>query len=95
MRLFALVILTLVLIGLCVALAVPFLPAITWAVALAILAWPIHRWIAHRVARRGLAAALTGYPVMTNLRKLLPVQEVRRLHRRRSMPRCVRLTPPT
>ena len=27
--------------------------------ALAILAWPLHRWIAHRVARRGLAAALS------------------------------------
>ena len=58
-RLLALVALTVVLIGLCVLLAVPFLPAITWAVALAILAWPMHRWITRRVARRGLAAALS------------------------------------
>jgi predicted PurR-regulated permease PerM len=59
-RLLALVAMTAVLIVLCLLLAAPFTPAITWAVALAILAWPIHRWIAHRVARRGLAAALSS-----------------------------------
>ena len=50
-RLFALAALTVVLIGLCILLAVPFLPAITWGVALAILAWPMHRWISRRVAQ--------------------------------------------
>ncbi len=64
-RLFALVVLTVVLIALCLSLAVPFLPAITWAVALAILAWPLHRWIAHRVGRRGLAAAFSTAVVGT------------------------------
>src|SRR3954451_15971867 len=64
-RLLALVTLTAVLIGLCLALAVPFLPAITWSVALAILAWPMHRWIVHRVSRRGLAAALSSAVVAT------------------------------
>jgi hypothetical protein len=72
---FALASLTAMSIALCVALALPVLPAITWAVALAILAWPMHRRIARRVARPGLAAAistaiivaailvLTGYPI--------------------------------
>src|SRR4051812_10989570 len=59
-RLLALVVLSVLLNGLCVLLAAPFLPAITWAVALAILAWPVHRWIAKRVGRRGLAAALSS-----------------------------------
>src|SRR3954451_15545545 len=67
-RLLALVTLTAVLIGLCLALAVPFLPAITWAVALAILAWPMHRWIAHRVSRRGVAAALSSAVVVAAIR---------------------------
>jgi predicted PurR-regulated permease PerM len=64
LRLFALVALTVVLIGLCVLLAVPFLPSITWGVALAILAWPVHLWIARRVARPGLAAALSSAVVV-------------------------------
>ncbi|WP_406696337.1 AI-2E family transporter [Singulisphaera sp. Ch08] len=57
-RLIALAALTVTLIALCVVLAVPLLPAISWAVALAILAWPMHRRIARRVARPELAAAL-------------------------------------
>lgn len=64
-RVLALVSLTIILIGLCVLLAVPFLPAIAWAVALAILAWPLHRWIAHRVSQRGVAAALSSAVVVT------------------------------
>ena len=56
---FALASLTAMSIALCVALALPVLPAITWAVALAILAWPMHRRIARRVARPGLAAAIS------------------------------------
>src|SRR5437773_7746366 len=59
LRLFALVALTVGLIGLCVLLAVPFLPAITWGVALAILAWPLHRWVSRHVERPGLAAGLS------------------------------------
>jgi predicted PurR-regulated permease PerM len=56
-RLLALIALTVILAGLSAWLALPFLPAITWAVALAILAWPLRRWIGRRIAPRWLAAA--------------------------------------
>jgi predicted PurR-regulated permease PerM len=58
-RLAVLIVLTVILIGLSVALALPFLPAITWAVALAILAWPVHRWISRRIGKRGVAAGIS------------------------------------
>jgi predicted PurR-regulated permease PerM len=60
MRLSVLIALTVILIGLSIALALPFLPAITWAVALAILAWPVHRWISRKVGRGSLAAGLSS-----------------------------------
>jgi hypothetical protein len=41
------------------------------------------------------ADALTGYPVTLGRRKLLRSHAVRRIHRRRSTPRCVSPTPPT
>src|SRR4051812_15274644 len=63
-RLLALAALTALLIGLSLVLAVPFLPAITWGVALAIIAWPMHRRIADRVAWPGLAAALSTVVVV-------------------------------
>jgi predicted PurR-regulated permease PerM len=47
------------LIGLSLSIALPFLPAITWAVALAILAWPMHRWITRLVTNRGFSAAIS------------------------------------
>ena len=59
LRRFALVALAIVMIGLCAGLAIPFLPAITWSVALAVLAWPMHRRIARQVARPGLAAGIS------------------------------------
>lgn len=59
MRLLALIALTVILIGLSISLALPFLPAITWAVALAILAWPLHRWISRKVGRGWVAAGLS------------------------------------
>ena len=46
--------LTVVLLALCVLLTVPFLPALAWGVALAIIAWPVHEWSAFRRAQRGL-----------------------------------------
>ncbi len=55
---------TFALIGLCYLLAVPFLPAITWAVALAIIAWPLHRWISHHIRRPMLAALLSAAMVV-------------------------------
>src|SRR5262245_32127318 len=39
-------------------MALPFLPALTWAIALAILARPVHRWFRVRFARPGVAAGL-------------------------------------
>lgn len=56
----ALALLTLALIALCVYLSVPFLPALTWAVALAIIAWPVHRWVDRRLPGRSLPAALSA-----------------------------------
>lgn len=43
---------------LCYKLLVPFLPAITWAVALAIVANPIHDFLCARMKRKPLAAAV-------------------------------------
>jgi len=57
LRLLVLIALTVVLIGLSAWLALPFLPAITWSVALAILAWPLHRWISRLIGPKWLAAA--------------------------------------
>src|SRR5262245_23898076 len=50
--------LTGLLIALCLVVSYPLLPAITWAVALAIIAWPLHAWLG-RLRRPWLAAGLT------------------------------------
>ncbi|WP_406698505.1 AI-2E family transporter [Singulisphaera sp. Ch08] len=63
-RLLALVTLTAGLFALCAWLSVPLLPAITWGVALAILAWPMHLKIRRHVSRPGLAAALSTVAVV-------------------------------
>ena len=44
---------------LCYLIALPFLPAVGWAVALAVMAYPIDRWIRRRAPREGPAALLT------------------------------------
>jgi predicted PurR-regulated permease PerM len=44
---------------LCYRLARPFLPALAWAVALAVVAHPLHRWLLRRLPRPNLAAGLT------------------------------------
>lgn len=46
-------------IAICAWLAFPFLPAITWAIALAVLALPVHRRIERIVTNRNLAAGLS------------------------------------
>lgn len=63
-RLLALVAWTAGLFALCIWLSVPLLPAITWGVALAILAWPMHQRIRHHVAPRWLAATLSTIAVV-------------------------------
>jgi len=63
-RYFALAALTIVLLALCIYLAVPFIPAITWGVALAIIAWPLHRWIATHITWPVAAAVLSSLVVV-------------------------------
>src|SRR5262249_27036086 len=55
----ALAIFTVVVVALCAYLAVPLLPALTWALALGIIAWPLHAWISRHIPRPTLAAALS------------------------------------
>lgn len=57
-RLLALGALTLALIALCVLLAIPFLEAITWGVALAIIGSPWHSWVKRHVSRPNLCALI-------------------------------------
>jgi predicted PurR-regulated permease PerM len=59
-----LAVLTLALIYLCFKLAVPLLPALTWAFALAIIAWPLHARIARHVPGRMLPAVLSTTAVV-------------------------------
>src|SRR5262245_66579175 len=79
LRPFALAALTVGLLALCALLTYPFLPAVTWGVALAIIAWPLHAWVLHRVTEhRTTAAVLTvvvvvlliGVPVVFGARQL-------------------------
>jgi predicted PurR-regulated permease PerM len=44
---------------LCCRMAMPFLPALTWAMALAILFAPLHRWLESKLQRANLAAGVT------------------------------------
>lgn len=48
---------------LCYQLTVPFLPALTWALALAVLFTPMHRWIERRLKRASLAATASALVV--------------------------------
>lgn len=45
-------------IAVCLLIAAPFAPALTWALALAVVAYPVHDWIRARVRRPDLAAGL-------------------------------------
>jgi len=44
---------------LCYRMALPFLPALTWAMTLAILFSPLHRWLESRLLRANLAAGVS------------------------------------
>jgi predicted PurR-regulated permease PerM len=46
-------------VAVCALVAAPFVPAITWALALGVVAYPIHRRVHERVRRPGLAAVLS------------------------------------
>ena len=43
----------------CYLLALPFLPALTWALVLAIVLYPAHRWVEGRLGNRTLAALIS------------------------------------
>jgi predicted PurR-regulated permease PerM len=42
--------------ALCFIITAPFLPALTWALAIAVITWPVHRRIARRLRKPDLAA---------------------------------------
>lgn len=44
---------------LCYRLILPFLPALAWALALAVMAHPLHSWIRRRISHTNIAAGLT------------------------------------
>jgi predicted PurR-regulated permease PerM len=52
---------------LCYRLALPFVPAITWALAIAVVAHPLHRWMQRRLNGKSLAAGLTVLIVTVTL----------------------------
>src|SRR5215218_2765751 len=60
----ALAAITVLLIALCIWLAIPYLPALSWAFALAIIAWPLHVWIGRHVGNRHLTAVLSTLAVV-------------------------------
>jgi predicted PurR-regulated permease PerM len=58
-----LVVATALLLVLCWMLLQPFFAPVAWALALAIVAHPLHRWIARKIAKPGLAAGLAVFAV--------------------------------
>lgn len=44
---------------LCWLIAQPFMPALAWAIALAIVGMPMHKWISGRITKPGIAATLS------------------------------------
>jgi len=54
----------------CWLLVAPFLPAVSWAFALAMLAQPIHRWLLRKLRRENIAAAATV--VLVSLTLVVP-----------------------
>lgn len=58
-RSFTLIALSILVLTLCVVVAVPFLPALTWSIALAIIAWPMHRRLNRVIGNPKLAAAIS------------------------------------
>jgi len=59
--------LTGLMVGLCVYLAVPFVPAITWGIALAVVAWPVHTWMRQRIPYPSVAATISTSVVVVTV----------------------------
>src|SRR5205085_6153003 len=55
----ALLVATGIAIYLCYLLTVPFLPALAWALALAVIAMPAHRWLESHIKRQTIAAGIS------------------------------------
>lgn len=66
-RVAALALLTLFGVGVCVLIAYPFLPALAWALSLAVMAFPFHRQVERLIPRPGAAAAVTTTVVVLAL----------------------------
>ncbi len=61
--LFVLMLVTVVVAYLSFRLVEPFLPAVTWALALAIVARPVHRWLKSKIGHGGAAAGISVFLV--------------------------------
>ena len=59
LRAYILVAITLAGLFVCILLSAPFLPALTWAVALAILFAPAHCWVEAKLKKQNLASAIS------------------------------------
>jgi predicted PurR-regulated permease PerM len=64
LRLFTLALLTAILIALTLLIAFPFLHAITWGIALAIMVWPMHRMVKERITNPSGAALVSSVIVL-------------------------------
>lgn len=60
----ALAALTVALLALCAIIAYPFLSAVAWGVALAVIAWPLHAWVLRHLTGNRTAAALLSAGVV-------------------------------
>jgi predicted PurR-regulated permease PerM len=61
MRAFVVLAITIIGLFVCYLLTIPFLPALTWALALAIIFAPSHRWLEAKLRAPGLAASISVF----------------------------------
>lgn len=64
LTLFALLTLAVGGVALCLLITAPFIPSLTWALAFAVVGYPIHEWTLARVKRPGAAAGLAVAAVL-------------------------------
>ena len=60
-----------ILLVLCWQLVRPFINPIAWALALAVVAHPLHGWLAHRIKKPGLAAGIAVFAIAVVLAALV------------------------